>query len=75
MSKKNPIRKWFLKTWAIHNYYQYNIYQVFAGDDMWYMAEPITPGVVTRTAESEKILKIILENDCTNRIKFQQKVR
>jgi len=72
---RNPVRKWYLKTWAIQNYYQYDIYQVFAGDDMWYMAEPRTRGIVTRTAENEKILKIILENDCINATKFQQRVR
>lgn len=71
----NKTLKYFLKSWAIKNYYKYDIYQVFAGEDMWYLAEPRTPGIVTRTAENEKVLKIILENDCINAMKFSQKVR
>lgn len=75
MTGKNPVIKYYLKSWTIKNYYKYDIYQVMAGDDIWYMAEPVTPGTVTRTAENEKVLKIILENDCMNAIKFQQRVR
>lgn len=75
MKGQNPVRKWLLKTWAIQNYYKYDIYQVMAGDDMWFMAEPRTPMIVTRTAENEKVLKIILENDCINATRFQQRVR
>lgn len=72
----NKILKYYLKSWAIQNYYKYDIYQVFAGEDnMWYLAEPRTPGIVTRTAENEKVLKIILENDCINATRFKQKVR
>lgn len=69
------IKKEYIKTWCIKDYYNYKIYNVIAGTDSWLMAEPITPGTVTRTAEDEKILRIMLENDCTNAIKFQQKVR
>lgn len=72
MSGKNGIIKWFLKTWSIKDYYLYDIYQVNAGNDIWFEAVPKTPGVVTRTAETEQILKIILENDCINAIKFQK---
>lgn len=68
----NPIRKWFTKSWCIKNFYRYDIYEVYSGKDMWYMAEPKTPGVVTRTAENEKVLKIILENDCESHIRFQK---
>ena len=75
MKGNNPVRKWYLKAWVIKNYYKYSIYQVMAGDCMWFMAEPVTPGVVTRTAENERVLKIILENDCINAIKFQQRIR
>lgn len=71
----NKILKHYLKTWAIQNYYQYDIYQVMTGDDMWFLAEPRTSGIVTRTAENEKVLKIILENDCINATRFKQRVR
>lgn len=71
----NRILKYYLKSWAIKNYYKYDIYQVMTGNDMWFVAEPRTPGTVTRTAENEKVLKIILENDCINAMKFSQKVR
>lgn len=67
--------KYYLKSWGIQDYYVYDIYQVMAGDAIWYMAEPRTPGIVTRTAENENVLKIILENDCKNATRFKQKVR
>lgn len=73
MKGNNPIRKWYQKTWAIANFYQYNIYQVVAGDLMWWLAEPVTPGCVTRTANNETELRIILENDCMNIVKSQQR--
>ena len=76
MTQQKPsVIKYYLKRWGIQNYYVYDIYQVVAGDAMWFMAEPRTPGIVTRTAENEKVLKIILENDCTNATRFQQRVR
>ena len=75
MNKNNPVRKWFLKRLIIQEKFAYDLYQVNAGNDMWFMAEPKTPGVVARTAENETILKIILENDCINATRFQQKVR
>ena len=71
---KNPVKKKFLKTWAIANYYMYQIYEVDAGGQTWLEATPITHGV-TRTSEDEKTLRIILENDAKNMIQFQQKVR
>ena len=69
------IRKWLLKSWCFKNFYKYDIYQVVAGNDIWFEATPRTPACVTRTAESEKILKIILENDCANLIRIQQQYR
>ena len=72
---KNPVRKRYQKTWAVKGYYQYNIYQVVAGDLMWWLAEPVTPGTVTRTANTEQELRAVLENDCINIIKSQQRKR
>lgn len=71
----NPVKKWFLKRWTIQEKFTYDLYQVMTGNDMWFMAEPVTPGVVTRTAENETVLKILLENDCINATRFKQKVR
>jgi hypothetical protein len=71
---KTPIKKTFLKTWCIGNFYNYQIYEVDAGGEKWLEATPITKGV-TRTAENEKILRILLENDAISLNKFWQKVR
>ena len=68
------IIKTYLKTICIGNYYNYQIFEVNAGGQMWFEATPITKGV-TRTAENEQVLKIILENDAINMNKFWQKVR
>lgn len=70
----NPVEKRFLKTWAIANYYMYQIWEVDAGGNKWLEATPITKGV-TRTAENETVLKILLENDAKSMNQFQQKVR
>ena len=70
----NPVKKRFLKTWAIANYYMYQIFEVDAGGEKWLEASPITKGV-TRCAENETVLKILLENDAKNMNQFQQKVR
>ena len=71
---KNPVKKTFLKTWAIANYYMYQIFEVDAGGEKWLEATPITKGV-TRTAENEQILKILLENDAKSMNQMQQRVR
>lgn len=71
---KKPIKKTFLKTWCIGNYYNYQIWEIDAGGDKWLEADPITKGV-TRCAESENILRILLENDAKNMNAFWQKVR
>lgn len=71
---KKPVKKQFLKTWCIGNFYNYQIFEVDAGGEKWLEATPITKGV-TRTAENEKVLKIILENDAINMNKFWEKVR
>lgn len=70
----NPVKKRFLKTWAIANYYMYQIWEVDAGGEKWLEATPITKGV-TRCAENETVLKILLENDARSMNQFQQKVR
>lgn len=70
----NPIKKTYLKTWCIGNFYNYQIWEIDANGDKWLEATPITKGV-TRTAENETILKILLENDVINLNKIQQKVR
>lgn len=71
---KNPVQKKYLKTWAIANYYMYQIWEVDAGGNKWLEATPITKGV-TRCAENETVLKILLENDARSMNQFQQKVR
>ena len=73
MANKLVIKK-YLKTWAICDYYMYQIFEVDAGGNKWLEATPITRGV-TRTAENEQILRIILENDAKSMNSFQQKVR
>ena len=52
----------------------YQIWEVDAGGEKWLEATPITKGV-TRTAENETVLKILLENDARSMNQFQQKVR
>lgn len=75
MTNKHQVSKRYLKTWCIGNYYNYKIFEVDAGRNTWLMAEPITKGVVTRTAEDENILRILLENDVRSSLIFQQRVR
>lgn len=70
---KNPVKKRFLKTWGILNYYQYKIYEIDAGGEKWLEADPETRGLVCRTAENEKLLRMFLENDCRNFQVFQKK--
>ena len=72
--RQNPVKKRYLKTWCIGNYYNYQIYEVDAGGEKWLEATPVLHGV-TRTAENEKILRILLENDAKSLNKFYQKVR
>lgn len=69
------VKKTYLKTWAIKGFWQYNIYEIDAGGEKWLQAEPLVVGLATRTTENEKILRILLENDCINYTKFQQRVR
>lgn len=69
------ITKTYLKTWAIKNFYQYNIFEINANGDKWLQADPLTAGTVCRTAENETVLRIMLENDCINATKFRQRVR
>lgn len=72
--KQPVVKKTFLKTWCIGNFYYYQIHEVDAGGEKWLEATPITRGV-TRTAENETILKILLDNDAKNMTKFWTKVR
>ena len=74
MQPNNSIIKYYLKRWTIQNRYKYDIHQVFAGNFIWLEATPITKGV-TRCADSEIELRILLENDAINMNKEQQKVR
>lgn len=74
MQPKNSVIKYYLKRWTIQNRYQYDIHQVFTGNFIWLEATPITKGV-TRCADSETELRILLENDAINMNKEQQKVR
>ena len=70
----SSVKKTYLKTWCIGNFYNYQIWEVDAGGEKWLEATPITKGV-TRTAENEKVLRILLENDAANLNKFWQKIR
>ena len=70
----SSVKKTYLKTWCIGNFYNYQIWEVDAGGEKWLEATPITKGV-TRTAENEKVLRILLENDAVNLNKFWQKIR
>ena len=72
---KNPVKKRYLKRIVIANFYQYQIFEVDAGGNTWLEAVPVTAGVVTRTAEDENILRILLENDVRSALMFQQRVR
>ena len=72
--KQYKVNKTYLKTWSIGNYYNYKIFEVDAGGNKWLEATPITRGV-TRTAENEQILRILLENDAVNMNTYWAKVR
>lgn len=71
---KPHVTKTHLKTIMVGGKYIYKIMLVDADGERWLEAQPVWKGVV-RTAESEKILKIILENDAIQLNKEQQKVR
>ena len=64
----------FLKSWCLDNYYYYDIYEVVAGGLSWLEANPKTKGV-TRTANTEKSLRILLENDVANMNVFFRRVK
>lgn len=66
------MKKTLLKTWAVRGFWQYNIYEIDANGDKWLQADPITPGLVCRSAENEQILRILLENDCANYVRFHK---
>jgi len=74
MKKQPLVHKTYLKTWCIGNFYYYQIHRVDAGTDNWLEATPITRGV-TRCANTEEELRILLENDAINMNKFWSKVR
>lgn len=67
--------KTFVKTICVGNFYNYCVYKItdFVGRT-YFVAEPILHGV-TRTADSEETLKVILERDVESLNKFWQKVR
>ena len=69
------VQKHYLKTITIQDKYSYRLLDVEAGTNHWVEAEPISRGCITRTAENEGILRIILENDAIRLTKEQQRVR
>ena len=69
------VQKTFLRTITIQDKYAYRLLDVEAGTNHWVEAEPISRGCITRTAENEKVLRIILENDAIRLTKEQQRVR
>jgi len=71
---KNPVKKRYLKRIVIANFYQYQIFEVDAGGNTWLEAVPVTAGV-TRCAEDENVLKILLENDAYCMNNFGKRVR
>ncbi len=56
------VNKIFLKTIQIKEKYFYRLLDVESGTLHWLEAEPIGKGV-NRTAENERVLTILLEND------------
>lgn len=71
--KKNQVKKTFLEKWDVAGY-GYQIYEIDAGGEKWFEANPITKGV-TRCANTEQELLIILNNDVRNIKKYQQRIR
>lgn len=69
------VQKTFLRTISIQDKYFYRLLDVEAGTNHWLEAEPITSKCVTRTAENEEVLRILLENDALRLTKEQQRVR
>ena len=70
------VQKHYLKTITIQDKYSYRLLDVEAGTNHWVEAEPIGGrGCITRTAENEKVLRIILENDAIRLTREQQRVR
>ena len=65
----------YIGTWVISNFFKYDVFMVNAGRDSWFEAIPKTPGLITRTGENKTVLKILLDNDVINHLKFQQRVR
>lgn len=72
--KQPVVHKTYLKTWCIGKFYNYNLFEIDAGGNKWIEATPITKGV-TRTANNEEDLRVILEHDAMAINKFWQKVR
>ncbi len=68
------VEKTFVKTITIQNKFSYRLLNVTAGTQEWLEAEPIGSGI-TRTAENERVLRIILENDALNANRQQPRVR
>ena len=71
---KPHLTKTQLKIITIANKYRYKVLLVDADGNEWLEAQPIWKGV-TRTAENENILRIILENDAIQMEKEQQRTR
>lgn len=71
---KPRITKTHIKNITIAGKYTYRVILVEADKNQWLEAQPVWKGI-TRTAENEKILRIILENDAINLEKEQQRTR
>ena len=71
---KPRITKTHIKNITIADKYTYRIMLVEADKNEWLEAQPVWKGI-TRTAENENILRIILENDAINLNKEQQRTR
>lgn len=72
MGKQVNVHKTFLKTWVIQGFYQYRIYEINAGGETWLQADNEYKGLVSRSAENEQVLRILLENDCRNFTKWHK---
>lgn len=68
------VTKTHLKNITIAKKYTYRVMLVEADTNQWLEAQPVWKGI-TRTAENENILRIILENDAINMEKEQQRTR
>ena len=73
--EKKKVMKTFVKTICVGNFYNYCVYKITDSvGRTYYIAEPILHGV-TRIAETEELLKQILERDVGPLNEFIAKIR